>query len=137
MPISRLWIPGCGRFPSHAQMKYTKLSRQKNVCRVLIAGVHTRFGLLKKRFFLIPEEERHRMTGNASFVTFWTGGVRDKNLPLPLRGLWSLLCVQLPLPSWEGQLHAHAKPGQGSDCPSLHTAPIWPWYPSCSSELGD
>ena len=50
----------------------------------LIAGAHTHFGLANKRFGLIPEEERHTMTGTASFVTFWTGIVSDISLPLPL-----------------------------------------------------
>ena len=56
----------------------------------LIVGAHIHFGLAKKRFFLIPEEERHKTAGLvcALFV--------DKSLPLPLY-FCSCRCPLLPL----------------------------------------
>ena len=58
----------------------------------LIAGAHTHFGLAGKIFFLIPKEERHTMTGTASFVTFWRTIGGDRSLPRPLR-LFAIVVV--------------------------------------------
>ena len=62
----------------------------------LIAGAHTHFGLAKKIFFLIPEKERHTMTQNTSFVTFWTGIVKDKCLPMALRLFAAVVVLSCP-----------------------------------------
>ena len=84
MPISGLQISGDGRVPNEVdKVVETEKCFQAAVPR--IAGAHTHFGLAKKRFFLIPEEERHKRTGPASFVAWWTGIMSDKSLLLPLQ----------------------------------------------------
>ena len=89
MPISGLQISGDGRVPNEVdKVVETEKCFQAAVPR--IAGAHTHFGLAKKRFFLIPEEERHKTAGLvcALFV--------DKSLPLPLY-FCSCRCPLLPL----------------------------------------